>query len=556
MARMIPAFLPKDLRSPAEPIVFEALRDDPATSDWTVLHSVDIARHVSRPFGEADFVAIVPGWGLVVIEVKGVRSIARAPDGGWLLGTKQSSDPVGPFRQARDAMFSIRDELASKARGVRLMTTSLVVLPFIPLGMESIEWEPWEVADRPVIERYGYVGALRRAMNGQEERLGRAPDAGMMSESMVEDSVRVLRPSFEVHIAPTERLADMEARTRRYTEEQFAALDAMDANARVVFDGAAGTGKTLLAIESARRASAAGERALLLCFNRLLGDHLRDEVATLPGVQAATIHSHMLRMSGLEPPEEEDEGFWRETLPEAATAVALERGAELELLIVDEAQDVLLDDALRTYLDALLVGELSAGRWQAFGDFTNQAIFSGRAAMPSAIDAVPRYSLVRNCRNAPAIARAAAAVGRLGLGYRAVLREDDGPALHVASYRDEQALVSRVLAAVSALMEEGHEADDITILVPRVDSVVARMLDVKGREDGGRGRGTTRVHTVQAFKGLESPAVVLAGVEDVETEYWRSVLYVGITRARHAVHVLVDAAVRQEFDRIVEEVKG
>ncbi len=556
MARMIPSFLPKDLRSPAEPIVFEALRDDPATLDWTVLHSVDIARHVSRPFGEADFVVLVPGWGLVVVEVKGVRSIARAPDGGWLLGSKQAPDPVGPFRQARDAMFSIRDELAAKARGVRLMTTALVMLPFIPLGMESIEWEGWEVADRPVIDRYGYVGAVRRAMNGQQERLERSPDAGMMTDGMVDDAIRVLRPSFEVHIAPSERLADMDARTLRYTEEQFAALDAMDANPRVVFDGAAGTGKTLLAVESARRASAAGQQALLLCFNRLLGDHLREEVASLSGVDAATVHSHMLRMSGLVAPEDDDESFWREVLPEAATTAALERGADVELLIVDEAQDVLLDDALRTYLDALLVGELSAGGWQAFGDFTNQAIFSGASGFPAILAAVPRYSLMKNCRNAPAIARAAAAVGRLGLGYRTVLREDDGPALHVASYRDEQGLVNRVLASVAALIEEGYEAEDITILVPRVDNAVARMLDVAGRDGGARGRGTTPVHTVQAFKGLESPAVVLAGVEDIDSDYWRSVLYVGMTRARHVAHVLIDASVRQEFDAILEGIRG
>jgi superfamily I DNA/RNA helicase len=140
------------------------------------------------------------------------------------------------------------------------------------------------------------------------------------------------------------------------------------------------------------------------------------------------------------------------------------------------------------------------------------------------------------------------------MGYRTVLREDDGPALHVANFRDDQDLVNRVLASVAALMEEGYEADDITILVPTVDNAVARMLDVERRDGGGRGRGTTPVHTVQAFKGLESPAVVLAGIEDVESEYWRSVLYVGITRARHAAHVLVDASVRQQFDSILKEV--
>lgn len=553
MARMIPAVLPRGLASPAEPVVFDALRDDEATEGWTVLHSLDIARHTTRPFGEADLVVIVPGWGVVVIEVKGVRSISRAPDGGWLLGSHAKPDPRGPFRQARDAMFSIRDELTARAPGVNLMTTSMVVLPFIQLQLESMEWHQWELADRPTIERYGYAGVVQRAMNGQMERLGRRPDARTMTASMVDDVIRVLRPSFEVNISPRERLADLEASTRRYTQEQFVALDAMGANRRVVFDGPAGTGKTVLAVESVRRASGSGERALLLCFNRLLAEHLRIEVASLPDVEVSTVHAHMLRTAGLSAPEADDELFWRTTLPEKATVAALERGPDVRFLVMDEAQDMLPDDALRTYLDAIVVGELSGGRWQAFGDFTNQAIFSRADGMPVDLAEVPHYSLVHNCRNARPIALAASAVGRLALGYGRVLREEEDPAVWIETYHDDDELLSRTVGAVGSLMAAGHPANEVAILLPRVDSVLGRTLDIGGR--GGRGQDGVRtpVHSVQAFKGLESAAVVLAGIEDLSTEYWRSILYVGITRARHSVHIIVHADVRTELDRIVRE---
>lgn len=556
MARMMPAVLPDDLPSPAEPLVFEALRDAPGTEDWTVLHSLDIARHVSRPFGEADFVAIVPGWGLVVLEVKGVRSIARAPDGGWLLGANTSPDPRGPFRQARDAMFSIRHEIKQRAPSVRLLTASMVVMPYIPLGLQSIEWKDWEIADAPTIARYGWPGVVRRAMNGLQESLGRTPDAGTMTAEMVEDVIRVLRPSFEVNISPRERLADLEARTRRYTEEQFDALDAMGSNRRVLFDGAAGTGKTVLAVESARRASSAADRTLLLCFNHLLGDHLRAEAAALQGVEASTVHAHMLRTSGLVAPPDDDPDtreFWDVTLPEAATTAALERGPQVDLLVLDEAQDVLPDPALRTYLDAVLVGELTKGRWHAFGDFTNQAIFSHGRTIPDELSEAPRFSLVHNCRNARAIADAAAAVGRLDLGYRTVLRDDDGPALWVDSYQDDEDLLSATFAAVVSLREAGHRPGDIVVLSPRADSRLVSALGLGASRGPGGKNGGIRFHTVQAFKGLEAPAVVLAGVEDVVSEYWRSVLYVGITRARHAVRLVVHDDVRANVERIMEE---
>jgi hypothetical protein len=548
MARMLPATLPRDLPSPAEPLVFEALRDDPRTAGWTVLHSLDIARHVVRPFGEADFVVIVPGWGVVVIEVKGVRSIARLPDGTWLLGKKADPDPVGPFRQARDAMFSIREDLRSRVTGARFLSTALVLFPFIEFGMSSTEWESWEYADRPRLERDGYISAIEQAMEGQVRRLGGPRGATLTTSQAVDSVVTALRPSFEVNVSPRQRLADLEAQTRTYTEEQFDALDAMASNPRVLFDGAAGTGKTVLAIEAARRAANDGARVLLLCFNRLLGDHLRDEVASLPGVEAATIHAHMVRTAGTAPDGGDDRRFWDVVLPDAATTAALERGPSVDVLIIDEAQDILPDTALRTYLDAVLVGELAGGRWDAFGDFTNQVIFAESATLPDEFSAVPRYVLSRNCRNSRSIAAAAASIGRLELGYRAVLRDDDGPALHVTTYDGEESLAPRVFEAVGALLRRGYPARDIAVLLPRADSSLATLLDVPSRRGGSADQGTTPVHTVQAFKGLESPAVVLAGIEDVTTDYWRSVLYVGITRALHEVHVIVSATARSRFD--------
>ena len=59
------------------------------------------------------------------------------------------------------------------------------------------------------------------------------------------------------------------------TEEQYDRLDELEANPRCLFEGAAGTGKTLLALEYAKRASNSGANVLMVCFNRLLGDWLK-----------------------------------------------------------------------------------------------------------------------------------------------------------------------------------------------------------------------------------------------------------------------------------------
>ena len=78
---------------------------------------------------------------------------------------------------------------------------------------------------------------------------------------------------------------DSERRLLRLTEEQYYLLDLLGGNARCLFEGAAGTGKTLLALEFARRCSRSGDRVLLICFNRLLGDWFANEIrATATGM--------------------------------------------------------------------------------------------------------------------------------------------------------------------------------------------------------------------------------------------------------------------------------
>src|SRR2546423_12101455 len=93
----------------------------------------------------------------------------------------------------------------------------------------------------------------------------------------------------------------------------------MTRNPRVIFEGPAGTGKTLLAIESARRAAGDGKRTLLVCFNRLLGQWLRHETESLGGgVTAGTLHSHMLSLAGLQRAPRTDPDFWQHELPRLA----------------------------------------------------------------------------------------------------------------------------------------------------------------------------------------------------------------------------------------------
>jgi hypothetical protein len=84
-----------------------ALQSAEGSSDWTVLHSLGIADHVRQVEGEADFVIVVQGKGVVVFDVKSHQTIDRLADVLWKLGNDAPS-ARGPFQQANEALLSRR----------------------------------------------------------------------------------------------------------------------------------------------------------------------------------------------------------------------------------------------------------------------------------------------------------------------------------------------------------------------------------------------------------------------------------------------------------------
>jgi hypothetical protein len=111
MARMFPPEFDETSPSAAEKHVFNLLKTDVRTGNWLVLHSLGLSRRPSGPYGEIDFVVIIPGEGLVCLEVKGGRISCEG--GIWKTTNRFGSTSTlkkSPMMQAREAMFALRDK--------------------------------------------------------------------------------------------------------------------------------------------------------------------------------------------------------------------------------------------------------------------------------------------------------------------------------------------------------------------------------------------------------------------------------------------------------------
>ena len=181
--------------------------------------------------------------------------------------------------------------------------------------------------------------------------------------------IELIARDFELISAPGAKKGELDRAFIRLTNEQIGLLDYISEQKNATIQGVAGTGKTLIAKEAARRFGAEGRQVLFLCFNRLLFSYLQK---TFPykNVTYFNIHSFIARYrSG------------------ADTSTVEKRSSELQRIdwnllsfedvIIDEAQD--FNEDMGLCISALLKAEHKT--FYVFYD-ENQNIYSrsfGRA---------------------------------------------------------------------------------------------------------------------------------------------------------------------------------
>ena len=557
---MLPAICP-DAAPPGEKELYRRLRDDPETEGWTVLHSLDLARHVKKVTGEADFVIIVPGFGILVIEVKSHGAI-MVDEQGWHCG----HDPVdlrGPFKQASQAMHSIRNYLVEKDSSFgSIVMWSAVCFPRVDFRQKSPEWHDWQVINRPKLTSAPISRIILGILSQGRELLAAkgvlyANDQSFhVSPDRCNAVGRILRPRFELAMPPKARRKELDAELLRLTEEQFSAIDQASLNPRVIFSGPAGAGKTVLAMEALRREVLSGKakRPAFFCYTKLLGGELA--LKTAESVPFATVSHIDSWLSDLAKPlltkeDRENPDFFKGLLASRAVDFLLTDDGEgplFDFLVIDEAQDLLQPHYLDV-LDLVLEGGLAGGRWLMFGDFVGQDIFSqGKIGLDAFVTercpSAARFLLTTNCRNTKAISEYVVTLGKLEPPYRKVLRPDDRVDPELSFWKSREFQRTLVLSFIERCLADGFALRDIVLLSPRAESSIGRALASDPEWSSrvapwGSSPDCIGYATIQGFKGLEAPVVLVTDFEAMETAQQQSLFYIGLSRALHRLGIFL-----------------
>ena len=554
MARMVPfPMLPTE--SSAERRLYEGFLEQ-LSDEYVVYHSVDWVM-APRPGsslthpeqGEADFVIAHPEDGVLALEVKGGTLRYDPSTRRWSQSGHSGEHPLqkDPFTQVTGEIRSLMKILERQPGYERWKPSFGHGLAF-PDGTYDTPAHPGApveiVIDRDDLHRL--ADRVREVM-----AYWRRPDRSFGAEGI---DALALALGFRVEVRTPLKLEfdEDDRKIVELTNEQAWILSYVLHRRRAAVTGPAGCGKTLLAIDVAKRLAEGGARTLLTCFNKGLAEYLRasteDAQGSLTVANFHTLCTQLASEAGLPIPKAEpadDRTFFEERLPELLEEAARALGPRFDAIVVDEAQDF-----RDWWWPALLAlqEDPDDGTLYVFAD-DHQNLYGGGGLPMRPEDLVP--PLPANLRNTQRIHEFVTV--HFDADSRPTAKGPPGRPVEVLDYRDEDDLARLLGVVLTNLTEQEHvPLDEIVVLTPggRDRSVLWR------RREFGSFRLSDRVEpgsvlwsSVHAFKGLERPVVILAELSEGHSGEIDTFVYVGGSRARHHLIVLATEGVARELRR-------
>jgi hypothetical protein len=494
---------------------------------YELFHHVDWAcaepHHDSH--GELD-IAVVNGAGdLAVLEVK--AGVLDVIDGEFFKQYGGQRKAVGS--QARWQFRSILHRLRSEGIEVRLL--HCLVLPHHRIADEgTIDYPRERIADAD--DCRDLVGFLQRRLGaGRRDATRDRVCAFLLNRLSVQPDLSATSSALARHVGV---IAGGLA--------QWVPRIAVRSGV-VHVRSTAGSGKTQLALALLRQACVARQMASYVCFNRPLADQMR---AFAPaGVETSSFHQLCWEAAGRSPVTPQFDALAQQYL-------ASQKSAEptLDVLVIDELQDMQAE-----WVQALVSRVRDDGRIYLLED-PDQRVYADRVQIE--IDDAVVIAARENYRSPRKV------VDTINL-----LRLTEEPVAPCAPHAgrppqftrygaaSKQNVVQSTADAVKRCMQAGYALKDIVVLCWRgrahsellsLDALAEWTLTKFAGDYDASGQpvytnGELMIDTVRRFKGQSAPAIVLTEVDfDAHDALWPNLLFVGLTRARMHVEVVISEA--------------
>lgn len=506
---------------------------------FTVFHSVQWVKRGHKwksTWKENDFLILNKTLGALVLEVKGgdirvrggvFHQINHATNEVNILNPDKRNDPLS---QAIDGIYHYRKVLDKIAPGLSDRFPIEAAVWFSTCEIKN------KMPNFPLKYREAsgaVLGDEDFAKKGQAiynvfEFYGSREKANITDEEYVE-ILESIASDFELISSPGARKGELDHAFLKLTNEQAGLLDYIAEQKKATIQGVAGTGKTLIAKEAARRFGADGRKVLFLCFNRFLFSHLH-HMYPYENVTYYNIHTFIAKYR-----------------PGVDTSTKEKRATELlkidwnlldfDDIVIDEAQDFQQEEIVyfKDYT------EMVDGHFFVFYD-KNQMLTTQE--VPAwIVNAECKLLLTKNCRNTYEIARTSYNVIDISMNKKIMMLRGDQTTISFVKGEP----ITRLARLLKILTgdEYGYEYSDIVLLSLKKedDSILKQVHKISGipitREQSN---SSVLFTTASKFKGLESRVVIIVDIDESSfaDEEKKRLFYVACSRATQYLNLFIN----------------
>jgi len=526
----IPGLYPKEIDlkdlNESERTVYEKL-SDALPPNWYAWHSLRL-RSIKGEDIEIDFVIADPNQGILVAEVKG--GFLSKQNGKWYQNQKIIQSPS---RQALKCKYALIDKYKEKY----MLAPPIHYILFFP--DTDIPTQPTQGDMEGLVIGAREIPYLKESIENLmtqslPKNLKKKPTKGWI-KFIYDLWCNQWIPEMNLSCR-TKKEIERRIKLDRY---QFDSLCNALENDKVLVKGGAGTGKTLLARELAKKEGKEGKKVLLFTFTEALGKELASHLDN-PNIISTSIGKFaldLLRKDGFKEKEVYTPNFWNKVTKKATNRRIKKKLKQMDNVIIDEAQDMGKNEWKIIFNCAN-----KKKRIWAFYD-PSQTFLENRIMSKKFLKNCMKYELRKPYRCPLGIQELSD--GYLGkeIDLELVKKEISDKTIKIIK-SDESRIHCNIGDEINLLLEDGFKKSEIAILSLRGRNFKDNVMH-KNTLGGHKIIEATDedleeciiCDTFLRYKGLERPAIIVTDLRFVSDNY-NTRMSIAISRAMGVLRII------------------
>ncbi len=510
-----------DTGSEGEVRVFESLRNQ-LPNTYIVMHSVRWIGGTTQSQGEADFIIFHPQKGVMVIEVK--AGILEYKNREWYQ-TNRNTGIAKQIRDPEEQASNSKFELIKTLNSRKCLVCHAVWFPSVCFDKATL---PMNYDEAMLFDQMSLLQPQKdidRAFSYWGEKIGISTN---LDNIETENIINTLAPNLRLIPSMKIDYDNAEKHFIQLTREQAIILDFLKFQKKAVIAGAAGTGKTLIAIEKARQLHNEGKKTLFLCFNNLLATYLNKQYSHY-GFKISTFDSLASSFGVTQPTYEKTRTFFLELLLDDNSDFFYTN------IVIDEGQD--FENDWLEYLEYR-----ATDCFYVFYD-ENQSLYNKE--LPSLISNAPtKLTLSINCRNTEAIAKTA--YGAINLQKKSIhtlsgVKGIQPTLLPELSIKDLAKQINLVIN--DFCIKTSVPLHNVAVITMNTwnDSILKKMSnEMKIKWGDSLEENMVHFNTARKYKGLEADLLIITDLDwnSMQSDVYKRLLYTTCSRAKHQLYIV------------------